>query len=209
MDEYIFLFLTRLIDSERCWKRGRGREICKKFINPRNIVPPTWNRWFSSIEEKTTRFSSIELEKGEEESETKRKTLHTAESHISNSICLPSPLLTGRSNEKPFFSPDTEKRRKGEEEEESRCRREGHCRGGEATKYYPVRRFGVQSSIDNRGGYVVDLADSIYDPHPRFSVISEACADERYPSVARDIPTFDSLQNFFLEISIHTLIVRL
>lgn len=56
MDEYIFLFLTRLIDSERCWKRGRGREICKKFINPRNILPPTWNRWFSSIEEKTTRF---------------------------------------------------------------------------------------------------------------------------------------------------------
>ena len=50
-------------------------------------------------------------EKGEEESETKRKTLHTAESHISNSICLPSPLLTGRSNEKPFFSTDTEKRR--------------------------------------------------------------------------------------------------
>ena len=145
-------------------------------------------------------------EKGEEESETKRKTLHTAESHISNSICLPSPLL---SNEKPFFSPDTEKRRKGEEEEESRCRREGDCRGGEATKYYPVRRFGVQSSIDNRGGYVVDLADSIYDPHPRFSVILEACADERYPSVARDIPTFDSLQNFFLEISTHILIVRL
>lgn len=195
MDEYIFLFLTRLIDSERCWKRGRGREICKKFINLEPVV---------QLDRREN--DTFLKEKGEEESETKRKTLHTAESHISNSICLPSPLL---SNEKPFFSPDTEKRRKGEEEEESRCRREGDCRGGEATKYYPVRRFGVQSSIDNRGGYVVDLADSIYDPHPRFSVILEACADERYPSVARDIPTFDSLQNFFLEISTHILIVRL
>lgn len=204
MDEYIFLFLTRLIDSERCWKRGRGREICKKFINPRNIVPPTWNRWFSSIEEKTTRFRRRKAKKNPK----RNGRLYTLPNHIFP-IQSAFPCLFSRSNEKPFFSPDTEKRRKGEEEEESRCRREGDCRGGEATKYYPVRRFGVQSSIDNRGGYVVDLADSIYDPHPRFSVILEACADERYPSVARDIPTFDSLQNFFLEISTHILIVRL
>lgn len=202
MDEYIFLFLTRLIDSERCWKRGRGREICKKFINPRNILPPTWNRWFSSIEEKTTRF--WRRIRNETEDFTHCRITYFQ-------FNLPSLASShGAIERKTILLPGhREEERKGEEEEESRCRREGDCRGGEATKYYPVRRFGVQSSIDNRGWYVVDLADNIYDPHPRFSVILEACADERYPSVARDIPTFDSLQNFFLEISIHTLIVRL
>lgn len=78
MDEYIFLFLTRLIDSERCWKRGRGREICKKFINPRNILPPTWNRWFSSIEEKTTRFRRRKAKKNPK----RNGRLYTLPNHI-------------------------------------------------------------------------------------------------------------------------------
>lgn len=115
MDEYIFLFLTRLIDSERCWKRGRGREICKKFINPRNILPPTWNRWFSSIEEKTTRFWRRKAKKNPK----RNGRLYTLPNHIFP-IQSAFPCLFSRSNEKPFFSPDTEKRRGKERRKKNR-----------------------------------------------------------------------------------------